>query len=177
MSDQRMHSLDEMAFTICTAMDRNGITAVLTGEGLAAVYAPDANESQTLHFVYPLTNASPSVETMRVLGFQRVADGVYRHSDHELTVKSVEGPIAIGEEVIQTWSTWHRQDLILHLLTPTDCVRDRLAAAIREDDIDPVQQAAEVAMRHPVDMDLIQNWCGREGGARTYALFSHLILV
>jgi hypothetical protein len=172
MSGPQIYSLEDLALEICTAMAHNGIIAVLTGDGLATIYAPDANESQALHFTLPLGTPSPCAETLRA-----ITDGVYRSPDHEFTVEFLEGPITVGEEVIQAWSTWHREDQILYLLTPTDCVRDRLAAAIREDDLDPAQQAAEVAKRHPVDMDLIQKWCEREGGARTYALFRHLILV
>ena len=48
--------LVEVAFAVCTALARAGVTAVLSGGGAATFYAPEAIQSYDLDFileVYP----------------------------------------------------------------------------------------------------------------------------
>lgn len=60
---------------------------------------------------------------------------------------------------------------MLHILTPTDCVRDRLAWFIYHNDFSGMSQAVEVASRQQVDLDLVKKWCDREGAPTKYEIF------
>ena len=66
------------------------------------------------------------------LGFEASSvRGTYRHPGTPLTLEFLDGPLAVGGEVVSTWgfgSTLRAK--VLHIITPTDCVRDRLAAGI-----------------------------------------------
>lgn len=178
MSILRSDSLEDVAFKVCTAMHRQGSTIVLSGGGAATVYAPEAYQSRDLDFVLPFSVTDPRADGLFDLGFHPTASsGVYAHPDSEFTVEFLEGPLAVGGDVITAWETKRRGDLLLHMISPTDCVRDRLAAAIHWNDVSSVEQAAEVAIRNPIDMKKIEEWCAREGGSRTFGLFRHLILV
>ena len=59
----------------------------------------------------------------------------------------------MGDEVILRWDTIRREAQLLNLLTPTDCVRDRLAAAIHWHDASSIHQAAAVALGAVVRFD------------------------
>jgi hypothetical protein len=52
-------SLVDVAFAVCTALDRDGITAVLTGGSAATFYAPEAYQSEDADFVLSF-DARPS---------------------------------------------------------------------------------------------------------------------
>ena len=58
--------------------------------------------------------------------------------------------------MIETWETLHEGDWVLNVISATDRVRDRLAAAIQWRDMASVRQAAAVARCHPIDVAKIQ---------------------
>ncbi len=175
MSIGPMSTLVDLAYEVCTALDLNGITAVLSGGGAATVYAPDAYQSRDLDFILQLsaTDGLPNDQPLRDIGFnQRDRSGIYSHALVVFTLEFPPGPLAIGAEIITQWQTLHREETaLLHIITPTDSVRDRLAAAIHWNDFMSIRQAVAVAARHEVDLNVIESWCDSEGGARQFRSF------
>ena len=107
------------------------------------------------------------------LGFQKSA-GSFCHPATPFTVDFPRGPLAIGDEEVTQWSTVERHGMMLHILTPTDCVRDRLAWFMQpRTDYSALEQALAVATRHPVDIEGIKRWRVREGEAAKFGLFKH----
>lgn len=80
-------------------------------------------------------------------------------------------PFGIGDENLTSFETLHKQDLVLHVISPTDSVKDRLAHAIHFKDINAARQAAEVARNQDVDLEAVRKWCQAEGGARIFETF------
>ena len=77
-------SLRDVAFIVCTALDRSGVTAVLTGGSAATVYAPDAYQSQDLDFVVELrAEGADPVKALTGLGYHLKGDQ-YIHADNPL---------------------------------------------------------------------------------------------
>ena len=70
--------------------------------------------------------------------------------------------------------TNRRGDELLHVLTPTDSCRDRLAALLVWNDLSGLEQAIAVcrAQWKQIDLDVIRDWCERERGAEKYELFA-----
>lgn len=167
-------TLRELAFIVCTALNRNGTTAVLSGGGAATIYAPEAYQSRDLDFVlsYWSSFGGESDRPLRDLGFE-ARGGTYRHQDTIFTVEFPAGPLAVGDELIDSWATLTDQDYLLHIITPTDSVRDRLAWFLFNNDYAGLDQALSVARSQPVDLDRIEEWCKREGREDKFAVFSH----
>ena len=168
-------SLKEIAFEICSAFDRAGITAVLVGGGAAAVHAPNAYETRDLDFVLHFELfGMPSSEIITNLGFEETANrGTYRHPSIPYTLEIMHGPIGIGGEYPNAWETQNIEDgQILHVFTPTQSVKDRLATAIHYRDFNSARQAAEIAKLHLIDLDEVKAWCDQEGGAMFYEIFA-----
>ena len=83
------------------------------------------------------------------------------------------GPLAVADDLIRVWSTVHRDDEILHVLTPTDSVRDRLAAFLFWNDWSGLEQALAVASARPdVDHAIVEEWCRRSGHAAKWEVFT-----
>lgn len=136
-------TLDQLAFIVCTALETDGTTAILSGGGADTVYAPDAYQSRDLDFIFEYWSATgtPSVTPLLNLGF--VLNGQsYTHPMTHYTVDFPVGPLAIGIEKVVSWDTLRRGHQVLHILSPTDCVRDRLAWFLFNNGFGPLRETA-----------------------------------
>ncbi|MCE9559727.1 MAG: hypothetical protein K8R88_12340 [Armatimonadetes bacterium] len=167
-------TLEDLAYIVCTAMDKSGSTAILSGGGAATVYAPDAYQSRDLDFILSLNfvGDNPSNEPLTALGFVEKGQ-TYIHPHTTFTLEFPTGPLAIGSELIHKWDTLRKCDQLLHILTPTDCVRDRLVWFLFNDDYSGLEQALAVAKLHPIDIPKIEKWCATERESKKFDIFQH----
>lgn len=163
MIDERA-SLEDVAFAVCTALDRVGITAVLTGGSAATFYAPDAYQSDDIDFVITMgMTAGGGEDALSRLGFERAQD-FYTHPRSDYPLDFPPGPLMVGSDAIERWATSRRRRQVLHVLTPTDSCRDRLAAFLFWNDFSGLEQALAVGRARwaDIDMEAIHAWCVRE---------------
>jgi hypothetical protein len=162
-------TLTEVAYTVCTALGSAGFTAVLTGGSAATFYAPQAYLSDDLDFVLALRGTNGEA-TLRQLGYERSGD-FYVHPSSRFLLEFPPGPLAIGDDLVRTWSTFRQRGEILHVLTPTDSCRDRLASFWN--DFRGLEQALHVyrAQRKKVDLESVRVWCTRERQPDKFELF------
>jgi hypothetical protein len=158
-------SLVDVAFAACTVLARAGETAVLCGGSAAAYYVPDLYQSLDIDFVVEV-GAAPHVvdRALATIGYARVAEGHYRHATLPFTLAFPIGPLAIGREYVTAWRTDRRGDLLLHVYTPTDVVRDRFLHYWAWGDRTALDVALAVARARPgeVDLDAFRAWTERE---------------
>lgn len=66
---------------------------------------------------------------------------------------------------------------MLYVLSPTDSCRDRLASFLFWNDFSGLEQALAVfhARANEVDLNVIQDWCRREGHSQKFGLFASRI--
>lgn len=162
-------SLTDVCFEVCTALDRVGITAVLTGGSAATFYAPEAYQSRDADFIVTL-RADGGAKVLADLGYSG-RGGTYEHSENPYTLEFPRGPLAIGDDLIQTWETIRRDGQILHVLSRTDSVRDRLMWFYTDNDLSALRAAVGVVGTGPVDEEFIREWSSREGFVKEYAYF------
>lgn len=165
-------SLTDIAFAVCSALDRKGFRAVLTGGSAATYYAPDAYQSDDLDFVLTLKGTGGE-SALTSLGFVRRGD-FYRHPRTHFSLDFPNGPLAVGEDLITNWSTVHRGDEVLYVLSATDSCRDRLASFLFWNDFSGLEQALFVFHARPeeVELSVIEDWCRREGHSQKFGLFA-----
>lgn len=164
-------TLTEVAFEVCTTLDRKGFTAVLTGGSAATYYAPEAYQSLDLDFVLTFRGVGGE-QALKNLGYRRKGD-FYVHTVSPLSLEFPPGPLAVGEDQIAKWSTVRRRRQVLHVLTPYDSVRDRLASYLFWNDLAGLEQALAVHRAKPraVKLTRLAEWCRREGHARKFELY------
>ena len=156
-----------------TALAEVGVTAVLTGGSAATFYAPHAYQSDDLDFVITMRGDGDGARALKTLGYEETR-GFYRHSVSSFPVEFPKGPLMIGDDYIDAWATHRRGDEVLHVLTPTDCCRDRLAAFLFWDDFSRLGQALAVAhaQRDAIAMELVRAWCERERALPKFNIFA-----
>ncbi|MET0403791.1 MAG: hypothetical protein ABW123_15380 [Cystobacter sp.] len=113
---------------------------------------------------------------LAALGFSRKGD-FYRHPRSQFLLEFPNGPLAVGDDLIHVWSTVRRGDEVLYVLSPTDSCRDRLASYLFWNDFSGLEQALAVrqAQAAGVDLNMIEDWCRREGQIQKFGLFASRI--
>jgi hypothetical protein len=154
-------------------LERAGAKAVLTGGSAATVYAPQVYQSRDADFIaYVVKNAAAFRQAILDLGFEE-SGRVFRHSAVPITLDFPDEDIRIGSELVDRYKTLREDGLVLHILTPTDCVRDRLASFFWFHDRSALVAACGVAKSPSAEVDLaeIEAWAKREGEGERYGEF------
>jgi hypothetical protein len=158
-------TLVDVAFAACTVLANAGETAVLCGGSAAAYYVLELYQSLDVDFVVEVGAAPHIVDrALAALGYARVDEGHYRHATLPYALAFPIGPLAIGREYITSWRTDRRGDLLLHVYTPTDVVRDRFLHYWAWGDRTALDVALAVARARAAEVDLesIRAWTARE---------------
>ena len=99
---------------------------------------------------------------MAEIGFEE--DGRYfKHSDTEFFIEFPPGPLTVGDEPVREVIEKRFSTGRLRIISPTDCVKDRLAAYYHWGDRQCLAQAQLVARGHTIDIGEIERWSIGEG--------------
>jgi hypothetical protein len=168
-------SLPDLAAVICDACQRNGIDIVLSGGACVSIYTENRYESFDLDFVL-LSHVRRKMirPVLEALGFQE--DGRhYRKPDTPYIVEFLSPPLSVGGEPVREIHEIRRGKMILRLLSPTDCVKDRLAAFYHWNDGPSLDQALMVCKDIPVDLREVRRWSTSEGMKDKFKLFKEAL--
>jgi hypothetical protein len=164
-------SIEELAALVSQALAEAGLNAVLSGGAAVSIYTRNAYESGDLDFISNESMAAiqPVVEK---LGFKREG----RSFVHDKAIYFLEfppGPLAIGDQLIRENETATRETDrgTIRLLSPTQCVMDRLAAFFHWNDLQSLDQAVLVARNQKVSLKTIEAWAAKEGSADKFQVF------
>ena len=93
------------------------------------------------------------------------------HPETEFFLEFPPGPLSVGEEPIGKIEIINFPTGKLRLISPTDCVKDRLAAYYHWDDRQSLEQALLVARDQEIDLLNIQRWSEGEGELEKFETF------
>lgn len=81
-------TLTDVAFVVCTALERAGEHAVLCGGSAATFYAPEMYESRDLDFVLRFGALMMTVDAaLAPLGYLRAPEQLYRHPEARFGIR------------------------------------------------------------------------------------------
>ncbi len=168
-------SLEQVATIVCTALEEAGVSVVLSGGAAVSIYSDNEYESFDLDFV-PVGLARRVDHVMESLGFAR-KQRHWVHPGSRYWVEFPGGPVAVGDEVIRDFAERRSALGVLRLLHPTECVMDRLTWFIHNTDRQCLEQAVQVALRHPIKLKRIERWAAGEGpnGSGRFREFAALL--
>jgi len=162
-------SREEVAALVCETLERAGIPVVLSGGAVVSIYSENEYESFDLDFVR--TGVARKVDAvMTDLGFRK-AGRHWTHPDSPFWVEFPPGPLQVGDSIVTEFAERRTALGVLRLLSPTECVMDRLAGYYHWDDPQCLDQAVAVGRRHALDLARIESWSGREGSLQKFQRF------
>ncbi|MCW5946033.1 MAG: hypothetical protein KIT74_03285 [Fimbriimonadales bacterium] len=167
-------SLRAVAFLSGTQMRQAGYCVIRTGGSAATSYAPNHDQSIDLDFMIEFAESSSKGSVVLNSHGYRVENSIFFDESDPYTVGFVRGPIMIGEDEVRACNTLRERNCQLNVLTPTDCVRDRLAPFTFYRDRSSLQQAPWVANEQwdSMDLEAIERWCRREGEKERFEQFA-----
>jgi len=164
-------SLIDFAITISDYLNKNGIETVLSGGACVAIYTDNKYMSYDLDFVLISSNEQKKVkQLLEKKGFYE-ENRYFKHDDTEYLIDFISPPLSVGTEPVKKISEIKKGRTSLKLLSPTDCVKDRLAAFYHWNDRQCLEQAILVCRDNEVDLKEIERWSKVEGMGNKYQKF------
>lgn len=163
--------VEELAGLLCQALRDAGITVTLTGGACVAIWSEGKYVSHDLDFIEEGPVPRRRVrDVLKALGFE--AEGRhFIHPDVKFIVEFPTGPLMVGDQRVERFSERDTPAGKLRLLTPTDCVKDRLAAFYHWKDLQSLEQAVLVAKAQDVDLKDVRQWSTSEGCEEKFEVF------
>lgn len=172
MNQIKRMSQAELAAYIQDSLQANGIQVVLSGGGAVSFYCGNKYVSKDLDLINTgFARRSKIKSVMENLGFHE--EGRYFiHPETVFLVEFPDGPLSVGEEPVKEVSEFKLPTGTLKVLSPTDCVKDRLCAFYFWNDLQGLEQAILVAKSQQVDLKEIKRWSKVEGKEKEYKSFT-----
>ena len=153
----------ELCAFIQSFLGNKDIYVVLSGGASVSFYSINKYVSYDLDLVSVKPVKRRVIhEAMIEMGFSEVGK-YYKHPETQFLVEFLPGPLSIGEEQVSQVDEIRLSTGILRIISPTDCVKDRLAAYYFWGDRQCLEQAILVAMARKVNIDEIRRWSETEG--------------
>ncbi|MBA2405022.1 MAG: nucleotidyltransferase [Bdellovibrionales bacterium] len=144
-------------------LSKNGIDAVLVGGAVVSIYTKGAYESGDLDFVVQNLMKDTIPAIMSEIGFKRKGRHFVHPECKHLYVEFPSGPLGIGEDINIEPDEHKGKGSVLKILSPTDCIKDRLASYIYFKSNEGLDQAVLVATEQPFKKEAVKKWCLNEG--------------
>ncbi len=163
-------SVGELGAYICTFLMDGGIKCILTGGACVSIYTDNKYLSLDLDFVEePDSNRKKISALLSQIGFYE-KERYFANKETKFIIEFPSGPLSAGSEPIRTHNELKFDTGKLFLLTPTDCIKDRLAAYYFWDDNQALEQAICVSENQKIDINELSTWSKGQGQLPKYNL-------
>ena len=168
-------SIKDLGIYISDYLRKNGIETVLSGGACVTIYTNNKYLSYDLDFVLPVyVNRKEIRGVLEKIEFYE--EGRYfKHKDTQYFIDFLSPPLSVGEEPVKVISSIRKGSMVLKLLSPTDCVKDRLAAYYHWNDKPSLDQAILVCKDNKVELKEIERWSINEEMTSKFKIFKKML--
>lgn len=164
-------SMIELGGYICSSLKKKDIHVVLSGGSCVEIYSRGEYTSYDLDLINEYNELFKNItSTMLELGFKE-HNKYFIHEDTKLFIEFPSGPLGVGDAPVDEIAEIDTEAGVLRLLTPTDCIKDRLAAYFHWNDEQSLQQAIWVAEQNDFNMKNIKKFSINEGCLEKFLIF------
>ncbi len=175
MKEVATMSMPELAAFVCSHLRQQGIEVVLSGGGCVEIYSEGKYVSYDLDFIENLSSGRRLLkDALAQIGF-REEGRYFTHPDTEYFLEFPAGPLAVGDEPPQQVLVLKYETGELFALSPTDCIKDRLAAFFHWNDQQCLEQALLVEKNSEIDLAAIRRWSLKERQKSKFEQFKELL--
>jgi hypothetical protein len=164
-------NLAELAAYVQTHLSVEGIEVVLSGGATVSFYSSNKYVSKDVDLINVNFVRRSRIKTVMIaMGFEE--NGRYfQHPESRYLVEFPDGPLSVGEEPVKEVADIKLSTGTLRVISPTDCVKDRLCAYYFWNDQQGLAQAVMVTKIQKVDLDEIKRWSKMEGKLKEFGIF------
>jgi len=168
-------SIKDLGIYISDYLRKNGIETVLSGGACVTIYTDNKYLSYDLDFVLTVyVNRKKIRRVLEKIEFYEEGR-FFKHKDTQYFIDFLSPPLSIGEEPVKVISSIRKGSMVLKLLSPTDCVKDRLAAYYHWNDKPSLDQAILVSKDNKVDLKEIERWSINEEMTIKFKIFKSML--
>lgn len=161
----------ELAAYVCQKLYDIDIKTTLSGGFCVEIYSFGEYTSMDIDLIDQSIYKHNAIKKKMIeLGFFEEGKH-FRHPDIKYTIEFPASPLAIGQELVKEISEIETEYGVLRLITPTDSVKDRLAAYYFWNDDRAFEQALLVALKNDIDINNVREWSKKEGELDKFHLF------
>jgi hypothetical protein len=167
MIDFKTCSEKELWEFVAIHLESRGLEVVLVGGAVVSIYSNGSYRSGDLDFIVTSLFKKELPQFMKEIGFEKEGR-LYKHPEcKHLFVEFPTGPVSIGEDYNITPAEKTVDGVTIKILSPTDCIVDRLASYIyaergRHGERKTLEQAVLVAKAQPFNLERVRKWCENE---------------
>ena len=155
--DWQKVGIKKLAAIISAHLHKNGIEVVLVGGACVSLYS----DNQYMSYDIDLITNSPIrkiIPVLEELEFKNTGGRLFKHPQCKFLIDFPAPPLSIGVEPISKFNNLITRFGTICLLTPIDCIKDRLAAYFFWNDQQSLDQAVMVAKRNKIHLLEIKEW-------------------
>lgn len=174
--------LEELAQYTYEGLKKAGIDVTLSGGACVSIYTHNAYQSGDLDFIRQLHDGFEKVAgIMGRLGFERKGRH-FTHPNSRLFVEFPPPPVSVGNEaprsIVENVLETNLGKMPVKMLSPTDCIKDRLCGYFYWNDLQCLEQAVMVAGAREKDVNIkeLRRWARQEGMMERFEIFEKRIL-
>ncbi len=161
----------ELAAYVQDHLRKKGIHVVLSGGTAVSIHSVNEYVSADIDLV-PLYSADRKQikAAMLEIGFHE-RNRYFVHPGSKHIVEFPRGPLSVGDESVKEIKNIRLATGVLRVISPTDCVKDRLAAYYYWKDQQSFAQALLVAKHNRIDMNEVKRWSQASGNTLEFQVF------
>lgn len=165
-------TLAELAAYVQTHLRAEGIDVVLSGGATVSFYSSNKYVSKDVDLINVRFEKRSKVKAaMEALEF-REQGRYFTHPNSKFLIEFPDGPLSVGEEPVKEINDVTLATGMLRVISPTDCVKDRLCAFYFWNDQQGLAQAILVAKIQKVDLEEVKRWSRVEGKIKEFEIFT-----
>ena len=175
MIDFSKANLGEIAAFVCSHLSSKKIDCVLSGGACVSIYSANQYQSFDLDFIETgYTKRRDLKAAMEEIGFFE-HNRYFKRDDCEFFVEFPSGPLAVGSEPVREIITLKFRTGELRIISPTESVKDRLAAYYFWNDLQSLEQAVMIFRQNDIDLEEVERWSRVEDKLDLYKKFINLL--
>jgi hypothetical protein len=156
-------AIGELAAFICSFLKNKGIDVVLSGGSCVSIYTENKYASLDLDFIEVGSVARRKLKKVLLeIGFHE-ENRYFKSSETDIFLEFPAGPLSAGGEPMKETITLNFPTGELRIISPTDCVKDRLTAFYHWGDQQGLEQAVLVAKDNKINLKELEWWSETEG--------------
>jgi hypothetical protein len=152
----------ELAAWVASHLRSHGIDVVLSGGAVVAIYSAGRYVSMDMDFIEESLGTRKKLrEVLAKIGWTE-RNRYFVHPETDYFLEFPAGPLSVGDEQVSQIIELKFPTGLLRLLSPTDCIKDRLAAFYHWKDQQSLEQAVLVATFNEIDLAEVERWSRKE---------------